>query len=179
MTKLIILDRDGVINEDSDNYIRSPEEWLPLAGSIEAMAKLHKAGFIVTVATNQSGLARGYFNLDTLTAMHAKMNSLLAQEQGRVSAVKYCAHSPDDQCQCRKPLPGMINELIKEFRATPAETWMIGDSLRDLQAGQAAGCKVALVKTGKGVRTLAKGEGLEGVPVFEDLADFTNFILAD
>lgn len=179
MTKLIILDRDGVINKDSDNYIRSPEEWLPLPGSIEAMAQLYKSGFTVTIATNQSGLARGYFNLDTLNAMHDKMNNLLEQQQGRVAAIKYCPHGPDNQCQCRKPLPGMVEELIHEFKVTPEECWLVGDSLRDLVAGQTAGCKVALVKTGKGLRTLTKGEGLEGIPVFEDLADFTHFILAD
>ncbi|MRI33384.1 D-glycero-beta-D-manno-heptose-1,7-bisphosphate 7-phosphatase [Endozoicomonas sp. OPT23] len=179
MTKLIILDRDGVINEDSDNYVRSTEEWLPLPGSIKAMARLHQAGFTVTVATNQSGLARGYFDIETLNAMHAKMNALLSEEQGVVAAIKYCPHGPDDQCKCRKPLPGMVNELIEEFQISPAESWMVGDSLRDLQAGQAAGCNVALVKTGKGIRTLAKGEGLEDIPVFEDLADFTHFILTD
>ncbi|WP_062267143.1 D-glycero-beta-D-manno-heptose 1,7-bisphosphate 7-phosphatase [Endozoicomonas arenosclerae] len=177
MSKLIILDRDGVINHDSDNYIRTVDEWIPLPGSAEAIARLSKAGYTIAVATNQSGLARGYFSEETLHAMHQKMQDLVSSEGGKIDCIKYCPHGPDDQCNCRKPLPGLI-EQISETLGLPAESsWMVGDSLRDLQAGQAMGCNVALVKTGKGVRTLNKGEGLNGVPVFEDLAAFTNFIL--
>ncbi|KEQ16600.1 D-glycero-beta-D-manno-heptose 1,7-bisphosphate 7-phosphatase [Endozoicomonas numazuensis] len=179
MSKLIILDRDGVINEDSDNYIRTVDEWIPLPGSIKAIARLSRAGYPIAIATNQSGLARGYFTEDTLRAMHQKMLDLIAAEGGKIDCIKFCPHGPDDQCRCRKPLPGMI-EQIEETLNLPAESaWVVGDSLRDLQAGQAMGCKVALVKTGKGIRTLNKGEGLDNVPVFEDLTAFTNFILGE
>ena len=178
MGKLIILDRDGVINEDSDNYIKSVDEWQPLPGSIEAIARLQKAGFTVAVATNQSGIARDYFSVDILNAMHEKMHNLLAEAGGTsVDSIKFCPHGPDDHCLCRKPLPGMVTEILQEQGNTASESWVVGDSLRDLQAGQAAGCKVGLVKTGKGMRTLSKGEGLDNVPVFENLAAFTDFII--
>jgi D-glycero-D-manno-heptose 1,7-bisphosphate phosphatase len=179
MNKLIILDRDGVINEDSDNYIRSAEEWIPLAGSIEAIARLSQAGFKIAIATNQSGIARGYFTQDTLESMHLKMQILVSEKGGKIDCVKYCPHGSDDHCSCRKPRPGLIEEIEIELGIPAKEAWLVGDSLRDIQAGQSAHCKVALVKTGKGIRTLEKGEGLEQVPVFEDLAAFTNFILAD
>ena len=179
MNKLIILDRDGVINEDSDNYIRSTEEWIPLPGSIEAIAKLSQAGFKIAIATNQSGIARHYFSEATLESMHVKMQTLVTQKGGKIDCIKYCPHGPDDLCSCRKPKPGLIEEIEIELGIPAKEAWIVGDSLRDLQAGQFAKCKVALVKTGKGIRTLEKGEGLDQVPVFEDLAAFTNFILAD
>ncbi|WP_422136079.1 D-glycero-beta-D-manno-heptose 1,7-bisphosphate 7-phosphatase [Endozoicomonas sp. ALD040] len=177
MSKLIILDRDGVINKDSDHYIRSVAEWIPLPGSIEAIARLSRAGYSIAIATNQSGLARGYFTQETLEAMHQKMLDLLALEGGKIDCIRYCPHGPDDQCRCRKPLPGMIEQIEEALNIPASSAWVVGDSLRDLQAGQAMGCNVALVKTGKGVRTMNKGEGLHNVPVFEDLAAFTRFIL--
>ncbi|MGI9279765.1 MAG: D-glycero-beta-D-manno-heptose 1,7-bisphosphate 7-phosphatase [Endozoicomonas sp.] len=177
MSKLIILDRDGVINEDSDNYIRTVDEWIPLPGSIEAIAKLSRAGYRIAIATNQSGLARGYFSEETLDAMHQKMRDLVTAEGGKIDCIKYCPHGPDDQCRCRKPLPGMIEQIEETLNIPAASAWVVGDSLRDLQAGQAMECKIALVKTGKGIRTLDKGVGIEGIPVFEDLSTFTNFIL--
>ena len=154
MNKLIILDRDGVINEDSDNYVRSVDEWLPIEGSIEAIAKLSKAGYAIAVATNQSGLARGYFQPETLDAMHQKMTDLVQSERGKIDAIFFCPHGPDDACECRKPRPGMVYQALTQFQQAASDTWVVGDSLRDIQAGQQAGCKTALVATGKGERTL-------------------------
>ncbi len=178
MNKLIILDRDGVINKDSDNYIRSVDEWIPIPGSIEAIGRLNKAGYTLAVATNQSGLARGYFEASDLTAMHQKMIDLVHAEGGNFATIKFCPHGPQDHCACRKPAAGMILEIVGELDVDTSNTWVIGDSLRDLQAGQAAGCRTALVLTGKGERTLARGDGLDNVPVFTDLSDFTDQLLA-
>ena len=183
MNKLIILDRDGVINKDSDEYVKSVDEWIPVPGSIQAIADLSSAGYQVAVATNQSGLARGYFTENDLAAMHQKMTDLVEACGGVVSAILYCPHGPDDQCVCRKPAPGMIHQLCHQFDAVPAETWVVGDSLRDLQAGQAGNCKTALVKTGKGPRTLraiAEQEtGFRDTPVFNSLKDFSEQLLSE
>jgi len=169
---LVILDRDGVINEDSDNYIKSPEEWIPIQGSIEAIAKLKKAGYLVAVATNQSGIARGYYNLDTLNAMHDKMAKLLQAYDVSVDYIAYCPHAPTDNCQCRKPQAGMLNEIIETLAADKNQTIMIGDKIADMQAAQNAGVDFALVKTGKGERTLASGELPDAVKVYKDLQTF-------
>ncbi len=186
MTKLVILDRDGVINEDSDQYIRSEEEWLPIPGSIEAIARLSSKGYIVVVATNQSGLARGYFTLKELDAMHDKLTRLVIAQGGHVDGIYYCPHGPDDHCQCRKPKTGLIEQIFKDYGANPAETWVVGDSLRDLQAGVSSGCKVALVLTGKGLKTQAKliehPEELSGtreVPVNNNLNSFVEELLSE
>ncbi|MGI9277713.1 MAG: D-glycero-beta-D-manno-heptose 1,7-bisphosphate 7-phosphatase [Endozoicomonas sp.] len=179
MNKLIILDRDGVINEDSDNYVRSVDEWIPIPGSIDAIARLSKTGFKIAVATNQSGIARGFFNLDTLAAMHNKMTTLVVSLGGRIHSIKFCPHGPDDKCRCRKPAPGLIQQIEEELGISAQDAWLIGDSLRDLQAAREAGCKPVLVKTGKGERTLAKGENLEDVPVYNNLAEFTDSLLMD
>ncbi|MCJ8169507.1 D-glycero-beta-D-manno-heptose 1,7-bisphosphate 7-phosphatase [Atopomonas sediminilitoris] len=167
--KLLILDRDGVINQDSDDYIKSLEEWLPLPGAIDAMAALSKAGWTIAVATNQSGLARGYFNQATLDAMHAELQRLVQAQGGRVDAIHFCPHGPEDDCTCRKPLPGMIEAIGRQFNADLTGVWLVGDSLRDLEAGLAVGCQPVLVKTGKGLRSLAKPLP-EGTLVFDDLA---------
>ncbi|MCX4026865.1 D-glycero-beta-D-manno-heptose 1,7-bisphosphate 7-phosphatase [Endozoicomonas sp. SM1973] len=175
---LVILDRDGVINQDSDAFVKSPEEWLPISGSIEAIAELCKAGFQVAIATNQSGIARGYFTLETLTAMHNKMEQLVNQAGGSITAIAYCPHGPDDNCVCRKPKPGLIYQLKQQLQFTPQDTWVVGDSLRDLQAAAAAGCKPALVTTGKGQNTLKKLAELSyDVPVYKNLAEFTSALL--
>lgn len=183
MNKLIILDRDGVINEDSDNYVRSVEEWLPVEGSIEAIAALSQAGFYIAIATNQSGLARGYFQPETLHLMHRKMTDLVESEGGRIDAIYFCPHGPHDACECRKPKPGMINKAIKQFQQNASDVWVVGDSLRDIQAGEKAGCKTALVKTGKGNRTLkliAEQEtSYTNVPVFSNLNDFAKELLKE
>jgi D-glycero-D-manno-heptose 1,7-bisphosphate phosphatase len=148
--KLIILDRDGTINEDRDDFVKSPEEWLPIPGSLEAIARLNHAGWHTVIATNQSGLARGLLDIATLNAIHAKMNRALAELGGRIDAVFFCPHGPDDGCTCRKPLPGLLRTIGERYGVPLRETYAVGDSLRDLQAGVAAGCAPHLVRTGKG-----------------------------
>ena len=179
---LIILDRDGVINEDSDDYIKSPQEWTPIPGSLEAMARLTRAGYRIAVCTNQSGIARGYYDLATLNAMHAKMRALLSPLGGRVDAIFHCPHGPDDHCACRKPLPGLFHRVAERFRVELIGAPAVGDSLRDLQAAQAVGAAPVLVRTGKGPRTLARRDafaalGLAQVPVYDDLAAYVASLL--
>lgn len=178
MSKLVILDRDGVINQDSDDYVKSVDEWLPIPGSARAIARLCEAGYQVAVATNQSGLARGYFSLDDLNAMHEKMTALVEAEGGSFAHIAYCPHGPGDHCDCRKPLPGLIHQIEQALNVSAKGCYMVGDSLRDLQAGQAAGMKAALVLTGKGEKTKAKGEGLDSVEEFADLSAFVDWYLA-
>ncbi|MDH5180082.1 MAG: D-glycero-beta-D-manno-heptose 1,7-bisphosphate 7-phosphatase [Gammaproteobacteria bacterium] len=175
--KLIILDRDGVINEDSDNYIRSVDEFIPLPGSIEAMARLTHAGYSVTIATNQSGIARGYFDIHTLNMMHEKLHRLLAAQGGQVDGIFYCPHGPEDHCACRKPKPGLLQDIQSRFDIDLNDVYVVGDSLRDLEAARAVGARPVLVRTGKGERTLAKGKGLDGIPVYADLAAFVDELL--
>ncbi len=175
--QLVILDRDGVINEDSDNYIKSPEEWLPIPGSLAAIARLHRAGWRVIVATNQSGVARGLFNLDTLMRIHEKMYRAVSDAGGQIDAVFFCPHVPDDDCQCRKPRPGLLLDIASRLRIDLSGVPAIGDSLRDLQAARAAGATPLLVRTGKGASTLAH-PGLDpAVPVFRDLAGAVDALL--
>jgi len=175
--KLIILDRDGVINEDSDNYIKSAEEFIPLPGSLEAIARLTRAGYTIAVATNQSGIARGYFDIDTLNRMHEKLKHLLLAHGGEINGIFYCPHGPDDACECRKPRPGLLLDIKSRFNTVLQDVPVVGDSLRDLQAARAVGAKPILVRSGKGERTLAKGEGLHDVPVYNDLSDFVDDLL--
>lgn len=176
--RLVILDRDGVINEDSDEYIKSPDEWIPIAGSLEAIARLNRADYRVVVATNQSGIARGYFDLDTLSQIHEKMYRMLASHGGRIDAVFFCPHAPEDGCFCRKPQPGLLQEIASRLRVPLDAVPAIGDSLRDLQAARAVGAAPVLVRTGKGERTLERGEGLEDVPVYANLAAYVAALLA-
>jgi D-glycero-D-manno-heptose 1,7-bisphosphate phosphatase len=175
--KLVILDRDGVINEDSDEYIKSVDEFRFIPGSLEAIARLNQAGYRVAVATNQSGLARGYFDLDTLNSMHGKLRRALAAVGGHIEMIAFCPHGPDDGCSCRKPLPGLLQEigarLGQDLTGVPA----VGDSLRDLEAAQAVGATPILVRTGKGERTLTKVQSLEGVPVYSDLSEAVDALL--
>lgn len=170
---IIILDRDGVINQDSDAYVKSVDEWIPLSGSIKAMAALSKAGFQIFIATNQSGIARGYYDEATLRAMHDKMLGLLDAEGGQVEGIEYCPHGPDDACECRKPKSGMIEaieaKLGVSFNDIPAI--MVGDSLRDLEAGKARGCSPVLVLTGKGRETQYKDIDFH-FDIYTDLAAF-------
>jgi D-glycero-D-manno-heptose 1,7-bisphosphate phosphatase len=175
--KLIILDRDGVINEDSDEYIKSPDEFKPVPGSLEAIARLNHAGYLVLVATNQSGIARGYFSIETLTRIHDKLKHLLSAYGGRIDGIFFCPHGPDDQCHCRKPQPGLYEEIAQRLNTDLFDVPAVGDSLRDLQAAQLVGAKPVLVRTGKGERTLAKGEGLDGIPVYANLAEFVDHLL--
>jgi D-glycero-D-manno-heptose 1,7-bisphosphate phosphatase len=181
--KLIILDRDGVINKDSDAFVKTADEWIPIDGSIEAIAQLYQAGFTVVVATNQSGLGRGLFDLDQLEAMHAKMNELVLAAGGEISGVFYCPHTPDDDCQCRKPKSGLIDAIESELGISANKAFCIGDSLRDLEAGIAKGCTPILVKTGKGEKMLAQMQAdrhiiLEDLLVFDNLAEAANSIIA-
>jgi D-glycero-D-manno-heptose 1,7-bisphosphate phosphatase len=176
--KLVILDRDGVINEDSDAFIKSPEEWVPLPGSIEAIARLKKAGWTVGIATNQSGIARGLFDEATLQAMHDKLAALLAEHGVAVDYITFCPHGPGSSCRCRKPLPGMYEEIAEHFGCSLSGVPVIGDSLRDLEAAIAAGARPMLVRTGKGERALAKGGLPADTPVFDDLAQAVEALLA-
>lgn len=188
--KLIILDRDGVINQDSPDYIKSADEWIPIDGSIEAISRLYKAGFTVVVATNQAGLARGKFDLDDLEAMHEKLTQLVEEQGAELGAIFYCPHHPDDKCKCRKPLPGMIDAIEAEFNISAEDFYFVGDSLRDMQAAVTKGCKPILVKTGNGKKTLAQLADAssqsdapilssEQVNVVDDLASAADFIIAN
>ncbi len=175
--KLVILDRDGVINHDSAQFIKSPDEWKPLPGSLEAIATLNQAGFRVVVATNQSGIGRGLFEMGTLNAIHDKMHRTLAQHGGRIEALFYCPHTAETHCACRKPKPGMLQEIGRRFGVDLAGVPSVGDSLRDLQASAAVGARPILVLTGKGEKTLAAGDLPEGTWVCDDLADATQRII--
>ena len=175
--KLVILDRDGVINFDSEHFVKSAAEWKALPGSLEAIARLTQAGYRVVVATNQSGIGRGLFDMDTLNAMHEKMHRAVRAVGGRIDAVFYCPHSADSNCDCRKPKPGMFNRIGACFNADMSEAYAIGDSLRDLLAAAAAGARPILVLTGKGVETQAENKQPEGTQVFADLAAAVEHIL--
>jgi len=168
--KLVVLDRDGVINLDSEHYIKSPEEWKPIAGSLEAIARFTQAGFRVVVATNQSGVGRGLFDMATLNAIHDKMHKAVNQLGGRIDAVFFCPHAQDAGCACRKPQPGMLLEIAERFNVALAGVPAIGDSLRDLQAASAAGARPILVLTGKGEPTQKAGGLPEGTEIHQDLA---------
>jgi D-glycero-D-manno-heptose 1,7-bisphosphate phosphatase len=150
--KLVILDRDGTINEDSDDYIKSPEEWVPIPGSLEAIARLNHAGWHTVIASNQSGLARGLFDMATLNAIHARMNRELAAFGGRIDAIFFCPHMPEDGCRCRKPKPGLLELIGERYGVELTETYMVGDSRAQVGQRVAAGCAPHLVRTGKGAR---------------------------
>lgn len=177
--KLIILDRDGVINYDSDDYIKTPEEWIPIPGSLEAIARLNKAGYKVAVATNQSGIARGYYDLDILEKMHQKMQKLLAEVNGKVDHISFCPHAPDDNCLCRKPKPSMLLEIADSFAVSSEAVTFVGDTATDMQAAKAANMKFVLVKTGKGENTISKLGEIERKSVFmyESLKGFVEELL--
>ncbi|TSA20221.1 MAG: D-glycero-beta-D-manno-heptose 1,7-bisphosphate 7-phosphatase [Betaproteobacteria bacterium] len=177
--KLIILDRDGVINFDSDHYIKSPDEWRPIPGSLAAIARLNQAGYRVVVASNQSGVGRGLFDMNTLNAIHSKMHKLVGQAGGRIEAVFFCPHGADAGCDCRKPKPGLFEEIARRCHSDLRGVPTIGDSLRDLQAGVAVGCRPYLVRTGKGLRTIAKGGLPEGTQVVDDLAAAVDAVLTN
>jgi D-glycero-D-manno-heptose 1,7-bisphosphate phosphatase len=179
MNGLIILDRDGVINEDSDAFIKSVDECVPIPGSIEAIVSLSKAGYEVVVATNQSGVARGLIDEYTLAGIHQYLSDLVEDAGGLISAFFYCPHGPEDGCVCRKPEPGMIDRIAAEFHLPVTNAPLIGDSLRDLQTAQAAGCKPVLVLTGKGTATQADGlpADLADTEIYADLAAFANHYL--
>ena len=175
--KLIILDRDGVINFDSAQFIKSPDEWKPIPGSLEAIARLNQAGFRVVLATNQSGVGRGLFDMATLNAIHDKMHKMLSQAGGRIDALFYCPHAGDAGCACRKPKPGMFEEIAKRFNADLTGVPCIGDSLRDLEAAAAVRALTILVRTGKGEKTLSAGNLPENTRVFADLSEAVKHLI--
>ena len=170
--KTIVLDRDGVINQDSDDYIKSAEEFVPIVGSIEAIANLSAAGFRVFIATNQSGLAQQFFDEDILSEIHHLLCSMVEQLGGGIDGIFYCPHHPDDNCSCRKPGTGLLEQIESEFACELAGSYFVGDSLKDIQAAQAFGCKPILVRTGKGTLTesVLRSNAVSDVPVYESLS---------
>jgi D-glycero-D-manno-heptose 1,7-bisphosphate phosphatase len=181
--KLVIIDRDGTINEDRDDYVKSVDEWVPIPGSLEAIARLTHAGWRVVVATNQSGLGRGLFDMAVLNAMHARMHQAVTQLGGRIEAVFFCPHTPEDHCDCRKPRPGLFKAIGERFGVSLKGVPMVGDMSRDLQAGVAVGCVPHLVRTGQAAALtdceIAKlGDELPGLRVHADLAAFADFLIA-
>jgi D-glycero-D-manno-heptose 1,7-bisphosphate phosphatase len=174
--KLVILDRDGTINHDSDEHIKSIEEFRPIKGSLEGIARLTQADYRVVVATNQSGIARGLLDTRTLFAIHETLSRGLAQVGGRIDAFFFCPHKEEDRCVCRKPKPGMLLEVARRFNISLDETCMVGDAQRDLEAAAAAGARPVLVLTGKGAKTRADGKLPAGTRVFPDLAAFAEHL---
>jgi len=175
--RLVILDRDGVINEDSSDFIKKPEDWTPIPGSLEAIARLCRADYRVVIITNQSGVGRGLYSLDTMNKIHTRMFELIRQKGGEVDALLFCPHAPDFDCACRKPRPGMFNDLARRLKVNLKGIPAVGDSVRDLEAAMEAGARPVLVRTGKGGETLAiiergADEALKQVPVYDDLAAF-------
>ncbi len=175
MKKYLLLDRDGVINHDSDEFIKSPEEWLSLENSLEAIALLTQHGFSVVVITNQSGLARGLFDEKTLNAIHQKMRDEVAKVGGEIEAIYFCPHQAADLCECRKPKAGLLLKFAADYNVDLSEIAFIGDSLRDIQASQNAGATPILVKTGNGSKTLQQNPELS-LLTFENLYDAAKFI---
>ena len=175
--KLVILDRDGVINEDSDTYVKRPEEWRPIPGSLEAIARLNHAGYHVVLATNQSGVGRGLFEVSTLNAIHDKMHRALAQIGGRVDAIFFCPHAQETNCECRKPKAGLLEEISHRFNVDLKGIPSVGDALRDLQAAAAVGATPILVLTGKGEKTRREGELPPGTEIYPDLSEAVRSIV--
>jgi D-glycero-D-manno-heptose 1,7-bisphosphate phosphatase len=170
--KLVILDRDGTINHDSNDYIKSPAEWAPIPGSLEAIARLIQADYRVVVATNQSGIGRGLFDTRALFAIHDKLQRALGQVGGRIDAFFFCPHKADDNCRCRKPQPGMLLEVARRFNVSLEDVFMVGDSRKDMEAAAAAGARPVLVLTGNGAKTEKEGKLPRGTAVYPDLAAF-------
>ncbi len=171
----VLLDRDGVINYDSDDYIKSEDEWIPIPGSLEAIALFKKNDYKVVVISNQSGLGRGLYDETILAAMHNKMHRLTRAKGGEIENIYYCPHLPEDNCQCRKPKPGLLNDFAHDKQITLKDIYFIGDKLADIQAAEAAGAKPILVKTGKGQKTLENNPDITH-PIFENLYDAAKFI---
>ena len=176
--KLLILDRDGVINEDSPDYIKTPDEWLPISGSLEAISELSRAGWNIVVASNQSAVGRGMITVEMLNRINAKMHRAVAAAGGHISAVFFCPHAPDDACECRKPKPGMLQEIARRYRIAGMHLIMVGDSRRDLEAVAAVDGLPILVRTGKGIETEKSGELPANTLVFNNLAAVAAFLLA-
>jgi len=181
MEPWIILDRDGVINVDSAHYIKNADEWQAIPGSIEAIARLCTVGFKVAIATNQSGIGRGLFSLADLENIHKKLSAQVEQRGGVISGIFYCPHRPEDNCACRKPKTGLLDEIEKQFAIKLTGVPFIGDAERDIQAALAKHCEPILVRTGKGEATsklLHTCQEYRSVPVYDDLASFVQAILS-
>jgi len=182
--KLIILDRDGVINKDSSSYIKSPEEWIPIKGSLEAIARLSQAGYEVVIITNQSGVGRGLFSADMLAQIHVRMIDYVQQYGGKIQTVLFCPHHPDEGCECRKPLTGLYQELASRLNVNYGGVYSVGDSIRDLLAAKSAGASPVLVKTGNGRKSLKEISNdsriqLNDILVFDNLASFTDALIKE
>jgi len=180
---IIILDRDGVINEQPGDHVTSADDWTPIPGSIEAMAQLSQAGYQLAIATNQNGLALGLFDLDDLEAMHAKLRALVEDAGGEVAGIFYCPHSEEDHCRCRKPNTGLLDAIEAEFDTNLHDCYFVGDQLKDLQCAVAKGCKPVLVRSGRGEQTLqaliaTPDAALSATTVFDDLQKFSAFVLS-
>ena len=175
--ELVLLDRDGVINEDSDDYIRSVADWRPIPGSLEAVGRLSRAGASVAVVSNQSGLARGLFSEEALRGIHAAMREGLARAGGDLAGVFFCPHHPEDGCACRKPRPGLLRQVERELSVSVVGAPLVGDQRSDIELARGAGCMPVLVRTGKGA-AVERGGDLEDVEVFDDLAAFVEAWLA-
>lgn len=173
----IILDRDGVVNYDSDAYIKSPDEWHPIPGSLEAIAALNQAGFKVLIATNQSGIARGLYDEAMLYRIHAKFLSALQVVGGEITEIFFCPHHPDDDCLCRKPKPGLLHQIQKKYELNLSETFFIGDSYTDIEAASHAGARPILVLTGNGSKTIIEYPKLRTIPHFFDLTKAVEYVL--
>ena len=179
MPRLVILDRDGVINRESPHFIRSPGEWAPLAGSLEAIASLTRGGFLVVIATNQSGVGRGLFTMETLAAIHQRMQREIEAAGGKLGGIYVCPHHPDDHCDCRKPLPGLLRQIEQRFGCSLAGQPVVGDSERDIRAAQAVGAQPILVRTGNGLDTEKLMAPGDQVQVFDDLGAVARALLAE
>ncbi len=172
MSRMVIIDRDGVINQDSDSYIKSADEWIPIAGSLEAISRLKKAGYLVTVASNQSGLARGLYSEATLQQIHDKMERMLYARGAKVDGIFYCPHGPEANCVCRKPKPGLLIQIARQFDIKLSATPFVGDSISDIQAARMANARPVLVRTGKGEQVMQNYPEAVEVPIYDDLAHF-------
>lgn len=175
--KLIVLDRDGVINKDSPNYIKSPKEWVAIPKSLEAIAKLKHANFKIAVATNQSGLARNYFSNETLDKIHQKMVEQIERTGGKLDTIFFCPHGPNDNCDCRKPKPGLLLQAARKFHVDPAKMVMIGDSFRDIQAAINCGADSIFIKSNEKPNDLSKAKDLN-IPIYDSLYEATDYILS-
>ena len=171
----VLLDRDGVINIDSDDYIKSPDEWEPISESLEAIALLNQQGYKVIVITNQSGIGRGYYDEATLAKIHHKMDQMVKDKGGEIDAIYYCPHTPDDQCECRKPKAGLLKQFERDKKRALTDLFFVGDKLADIQTAQAVGAKPILVRTGKGEQTLRNNPDISS-PIFKNLYDAAKFI---
>lgn len=182
VVKLVILGRDGILNEFRDDHVKAPEEWFPIPGALEAVSRLNHAGWHTVVATNQSGIGRGMIDMASVNAVHAHMFKQLMAVGGRIDAVFFCPHTPEDQCDCRKPLPGLMRDIGKRYGIDLKHVPLVGDTLRDLQAAHAAGCEPHLIRTGRAatlgadvVQTMV--DQVPGTRVHDDLAAFAEYLL--